>query len=237
VSVSVTGIWRTPPSPTAPSPASPPDLIYVEPRVGLERLIGTCNVRRRDLTPTGSQDKRLEAEAAAQAVKFRVSNQIGIATGDVVAIEPDDVGRTDFVLIAGIVGGASANEAATIFTVAPLIRTHPRDAVVRPMTAAVAGTNNLLAADIAPADSTLLMASMSGFGGTHVEITDGIVNELRAMRLYQTVTGTDGSYRLPPISRVAQVEITAVSGANPPVNSLLRIDYSRGENRHDITIP
>ena len=102
-----------------------------------------------------------------------------------------------------------------------------------------AGANNLLTADIVPEDSTLLLASLTGLaGGTHLEIVDGVVpDEPRSMQLYETLTDADGFYRLPPISRVAQVRITAVSGANPPVHTILRIDYGRGENRHDITIP
>ena len=235
--VTVTGVWRTPPPAAAPPPPAAANLVFLQPGAVVQRSAATCNVHRRDLSVAGA-DKMLVEEAAEGSSMVRISDRVGVLAGDILALDPEDAGRSDFVTVAGIDGGA-LNEAATITLSVPLTRRHRRDCLVQSMNAALAGANNLLTNDIAPGDTTVLLASMTGLAGaTHVEIADGVAaDELQSVQLYEAVTAADGFYRLPPISRMAQIQVTANDGVNPAVDTVLRLDYMNVENRHDITIP
>jgi len=234
--VIVTGIWRMPPPAAAPPPPAAANLVFLQPGAVLPRSAATGNVHRRDLTAAGS-DKMLMEEAVEGASTVRISDRVGTLAGDILALDPEDAGRSDFVTVAGIDGGA-LNEAATITLSVPLARRHRRDSLVQLMNAALVGPNNLLTDDIAPGDTTVLLASTTGLtGATHVEIADGVAaDELQSVQLYEAVTAADGFYQLPPINRMAQIQITANDGVNPAVDTVLRLDYANTENRHDITI-
>jgi hypothetical protein len=238
-SIRVTGIWRNPPPAILPPPPDPANIIFVSPGAALQRSAATANVRARNLTPVAGQDKELVGEALEKSLSVRISDRVGIGVGSILTVDPEDVGRTEHFTAASVAGGITVNEPATVSLDVGLLRRHRRGAMVRPMTAAAPGANNALADDIESGDVSLLLSSMSGLAGaSHIEVDDGIApREFHTVQLYETVTSTEGFYALPPIHRVAQLQITADDGVNPPSVTTVRLDYTRESNRHDITIP
>jgi len=239
VAVRVSGMWRTPPPAAAPPPPAPPNMVSLRTGAVLERTAATGSVVRRDLAPSGAPDKALEAEAEPGSTTVRISDRVGINVGDVIGIDVDDPDLTEYGTITSIAGGASVNEAATVEFVSPLTLRHPRGAVASMLTAAAAGAANGLVEPIAAGDRCALVASMTGLAGASVvEVSGGgpPASELIGVQLYEAVTGADGFYRLPPLSRVAQVVVTADDGMNPAVDVRWRIDYTSVENRLDISI-
>ena len=79
--VSVTGIWRTPPPANMDVPADPPNLVSLRPPLYADRAVVTGHLQPRDLTPIVGDDKLLLEDVLAGANPIRLSNWQNLAYG------------------------------------------------------------------------------------------------------------------------------------------------------------
>ena len=228
--IRVTGIWRTPPPATAAVPADPPNVVSLHPPLYRPRSAAAGQLQVLTLTPVANEDKRLVEAAAAGVTTLRLSDRVNLAVGNVLAVEADDVDRLEYMEIQAINGGSTPDQAATVTLLHPLAFGHPREVVVRRMTAGVPGVARAITVDAIDGDSCLFLNNLNGMAtANQVRIFGGGPPEIHRVRLFRATSNAGGYYRLPPLSRVAQLEITATS-APRQATVIFAPDYSQDGN-------
>jgi len=204
------------------------------------------SVRRRDVVAVPGVDKDLLTWAASGDSTVRLSDQVQLASGDVLMIDALNPDLVEYLTIATITGASSADQPASITLTYPLAYEHKPNVVVRKVTLQVAGADNAFARDAISGDSCVFLASMSNLSTMSatntqnvVEIIGGSPAEYHSLSLFSLQSDALGYFQLPPLSRVAQVDIQADRGGGMPsrVTSSITLDYSGDENQVDILFP
>lgn len=238
--VRLTGVWRTPPPANAVVPPDPPDLVSLRPPLYAPRAATVGKLRRRNLPavpdPVTAQ-KRLLEDASAASTSVRVTNRVGIAPGKILRVDAETPDLVEYLTVSTVIGPADPARPATVMFDTAFAFDHRAGALVQRTAPQPLGGNRAFAVDAIPGDSTVFLASLGGLAaGVVVRVADGIApNEYHDLRLFSTTSDTDGYYRLPPISRVAQLQLRADSGTLTPVTTEFRPDYMLRENRLDFT--
>lgn len=234
--VSITGYWLEIPPVLAPPPATPPNLLSLRPEVYFDRGVA-AQIRRRDFTVTTDVSELL-SDAPAGVMELRLSNRVGIVAGEILRIDATDSYRTEFVTVAAVSGSSSADQPAQITLEFAGRLDHRAGAVVERVTPLAPGANNALASAAVPGDATVLTAALAGIAGaTTVEIDDGITPpEYHLVAQFSTTTDADGFYRLPPLNRVGQLELTADDGVSPAVRQTVIPNYELIQNTVDFSL-
>jgi hypothetical protein len=237
--IAVTGIWRTPPPANLAVPADPPNVVFLQPPLYTDRGAGSGRLQGRNLPAVPdppAEEKRLLADVAAGANILRVSNRIGLNPIDILLIDADDSELTEFIAISAVAGASTAAQPATITLDHPLAHAHRRNALVQRVNPQPPGVERQLAQDAILGDTTVFLDSLAGLAaGSEVEVTGGPhPTEYHRLRLFATTSDAEGYYRLPPLSRVAQLEIRAEHGVLTPVQREFRPDYTLRENRLEV---
>jgi hypothetical protein len=234
--VTVTGIWRTMPQATVVTPAQPPDLVAVEPPLYAERTVATGIVHTVTLNPIGP-DKALELDASAGDTRVRLSNRINLAAPNVLALDEVNPDRTEHVRVTAVDGTVSDQQPATVTLAFPLAFPHRRGTVARRVDAVAPGADVPLATDAVGGDTTVFLAAGGFATGDAVEVRGGPAGtEYHRLLRYQTASGSGGNYRLPPLSRVAQVTIQAQRAPFPVRTTTLSVTYAAREQRVDFML-
>lgn len=214
--INVSGVWPRMQHPAAAAVA--PDAMPCYAGIYADRDTSATVVRRNFTTAAAT--KVLLRPGVAGDASLRVSDSIGIAAGDVVAIEPGDPERLEYIGIKSIAAGSSADQPAMLTLDFALRRDHPEGAVATRAVPGASGTANPLALPARRGDATVWMTALAGIGAatSAIEIAGGGVGlqpEYQPSARYRAVTGAEGDYALPPIHRVAAVELTASHASQP----------------------
>jgi hypothetical protein len=238
--VSVTGIWRTaPPANVAVAPDSP-DIVSIEPPLYSDRAV-PAGLRLRDLIPVLGNDKTITDEILPGADSIRLSNRLGLAVGDIVLIDAEDSSLSEFIAIKTVSSAAPAEQPTAVTLDHRAIRGHRRGALVRRVDLQPPGSNRQFTVDGLFSDSCVFLDDVSGLvAGQEVEISGGPapVEHHRVMN-FSVVSDADGYYRLPPLSRLAQLEIHAektVGAQTFQMTRTFRPDYRQRENQLDFML-
>src|SRR5262249_47669081 len=121
--VSITGIWRTPPPANTSIPASAPNIVSLRPPLYAERDTATGPLRRRNL-PSVAGNKFLLSDAAEGATSIRLSDQVSIAAGNILIIDASEPDLIEFISIASITGAGTADQPCTVTLNHPLAFEH-----------------------------------------------------------------------------------------------------------------
>jgi hypothetical protein len=219
--VLVSGIWARMQHPAIP-PAAPNAMPCY---AGLYSDRDTsATVARRNFTPAAAV-KALLLPGVAGDLTLKASDSVGIAAGDVVAIDPGDPERVEFIGIASIAAGSSTDQPATLTLDFPLRRDHPQQATLARAVPGPGGPANAVTLAARAGDTTVWTAGLAGIGAgtTAIEIAGGgagFKTEYQPSAWYRTATGGEGDYSLPPIHRAAAIELTATHASQP--NPLIR---------------
>jgi hypothetical protein len=234
----VRGVWRTTPPPNVSVAADPPNLVSLYPPVSFPRASGIGRLRRRDMQPVLGQDKTLNADASAGSDLLLLTNWTGLTTASILMIEPQDTARREIIGIAGIDGEPDPALPARVTLDQPLTFTHRSGALVRRATPQVAGQPMVVSADVIEGDTTVYVGTLNVPNGVIVEVAGGPQpTEYRVASLYEAQSDGDGYYRLPPLSRVAQLELEASDGGiHPAVTSVRTPNYGVPENVLDLVL-
>lgn len=212
--VAVTGLWAT--VDAILGAAAAPNGLGLWPGLYADRSVGST-VRRRTLTLLAGP-KTLVEPAPAGATRLKLSNRQALLLNRPLAIEPGDPERTEYLPVAAIDTSSSDDQPAWVTLHHPLARPHPAGAEAVRTSFAAPGAVNALTRAGRRGDQSLLTAGLAGLapGNPTVEISGGpAADEYQGVALWRTVTGPDGRFGLPPIHRVAHLELTASGGGQP----------------------
>ena len=236
--VRVTGIWRTPPPASVVVPPELPNLVSLQPPLYARRDALVGRLRHRDLQPSVGDDKVLLDDTPSGVNAIRLSNRQNLGLGDILLIDATRPDLAEFLAIQTIVGASTVAQPARITLDFPLAYAHRRNALVlrvNPQPFGPPGRD--FAQDGLAGDTCVFLQDLAGLAGAReVRITGGpSLPEEHRVRHFSVSSDADGFYRLPPLSRVAQLVIRAESAPLTPVQREFRPDYTRRENRMDFT--
>jgi hypothetical protein len=237
--VSVTGIWRTPPPANVLVPPAPPNLVALRPPLYSDRPALTQFMRRRDLTPIIGSEKALVNDLLPGANPILLPDRLGLSVGDVLLIDATEPDLAEFIPIKTVPLTSPANQPTLITFEYPVIRAHRRHAVVQRVTPQPAGPTQQLTVDAIVGDTCVFLNGIAGLAGAHEVLVSGLPDEHHKLMTFSVMSDADGYYRMPPLSRLAQVEIHAekVIGAQTfHATTNFRPDYRERENRMDLVL-
>ncbi len=241
VQVKVIGIWRTPPSANVVVAPDPPNIVSLQPPLYADRATSSQFLRRQDLVPVFGNDKTLTEDCFPGTNLLRLSDRLGLAAGNILQIDTEHSDLAEFVAIKTVPTTAPANQITAITLEYPPIFAHRRGSIIRPVTPQLPGANQQFAVDAFSGDTCVFLNSVAGLtGAQEVNISDLLgPDEYHKMMQFSVVSDADGYYRLPPLSRVAQLELHAekVIGAQTfKTTTVLQPDYRQRENRLDFLL-
>lgn len=234
--VTVTGIWRTLPPANVVTPPVAPDFISLLPATYVARAKTTTKVRQQALTQILVADKQLLLDAQAGDDIVKLSDCVGLAINDVIAIDAIDPYRTEYLTIKALFPASTPIQPARIQLTIPVQATHRFNATVRKVTVGAVGASTPLTDDAIVGDVCAFVGSVATLQpAATVSIDDGVNPiEYHAVSYFTATTVAGGFYRLPPLSRVAQLDLQANNGTLSPVLTFVP-DYAGDENKFDIT--
>ncbi len=235
--IRVAGFWPNPRlAQAAPPPAQPPDLVFMDAPLYSDREIALTTVRRRSLAGAGPAKILLNSVSPGESL-LSISDQAGLSPGIVLHLDPSDRERSELVVVDSISGSSDPSLPADMQLSHALHRAHKVGAEASPLTPQAAGGNRSLTREGFAHDSNLFLDSVAGLShGDVLEIAGGTdPAEYHAIRLAEETCDTEGYYRLPPLSRIAELQLEITDGLNS-LTPELSLNYSRREHRIDFII-
>ena len=239
--VSLTGIWRIAPPADVIVPPDPPNLIHLQSPLYLDRPALTQFLQPRDLPIVAGSDKTLLNDVSPGTDAIQLSNRQGLAVGDVLQIDVDQLDLTEFVEVMTVPVTSAPDQPTLIALNHELMQSHRRDAVVKVTLPQPPGIPSKFTVDATTGDTCVFLDNLTGLATGHeVQIT-GVPgkDEYHRLATFSVLSDGDGYYRLPPLSRVAQIEIHAeitVGIQTFEATTAFRPDYHQRENRLDLTL-
>jgi len=233
--VTLTGVWQTPPPANLVVPPDPPDLISLTPGLYFDRPQAGTQIQGLALLGAHGPDKQLLQEADAGQTNLRLSDRSLINIGDILAIDAVDPERTEYITIHSIVGASAPDQPATITLDAPLRSVHRQGAVVHKVQFNNVGAATPPTRDAITGDVCLFVNGVGNLGGAGLVAisTGGGVPEYHATRYFNAVSDAQGFFRWPPLSRVAQCALRAHDGVHADLDQTLSPDYPEEVSRID----
>lgn len=241
VTVSIAGVWNTFPGPEvdAQSAMEQPNLVCLTPGFYAEYAQGTSTLRRCEMVLDVGAEKTLVTPAPRGTSQIELSDRSGLGVGDILAIKPDHLDLAEFVRISQVDESLSENEPAIITLAYPLANDHFEGANAVRAELAGQGPANVLARNAIPGDRVAFLNTMAELDSAKtVELSGAGQTEYHSMQRYKTQTNKGGFFRLPPISRVAQLRLEVVGLSVPdPDKWIVSPDYRYPENHFDLVFP
>jgi hypothetical protein len=242
--VSVTKIWRTPPPFNADKDAlaDPSHLVSLRPPLYADRAAVTGHLQPRDLTPIAGDDKLLLEDILAGTNPIRLSNRQNLAPGDILLIDAGQPDIAEFLAISAITGASTADQPAQITLDYATVHAHRRNAVIQKVNPQPLGAVQQFTVEALTGDTCVFLDDVAGLAAANeVQITGGASpDEYHTVKNFSVTGDADGYYWLPPLSRVAQLELHAEKIVGMDTFSLEKIefrpDYNLRENRLDLTL-
>jgi hypothetical protein len=239
--INITGIWRTMPSANLPVAPDPPNIVSLQTPLCLDRNATSQLARPVDLPFAAGPGKFLEYEAEARSSNILVSDRQGLSNNDVLAIDADRPDHVEFVEIEKLPTTGAPDQPALIKLNQNLIRGHRRDSVVKKTIPSPPGLSRPFTVGGSAGDSAIFLDNTAGLSDGHeIQITGTPgKDEYHRISIFSTISDSEGFYRLPPFSRVAQIEIHAEKTIGVQAfeaNTIFCPDYRQRENHLDLTL-
>jgi len=233
--ITLTGIWLTPPAASTTVPPSPPDLVSVTPGLYFDRPQAGTQVQPLTFFGAPGPDKRLLEAARTDETLLHISDRSQIANGDILAVDTQDPQRTEYISILSITGASSDDQPARVALDAPLRAMHAQGAIVHRVQFQNVGVLSLLSRDAIAGDVCLFVNAVANLAAAPMLSLQGGGNptEFHATAYFNAVSDAQGFYRLPPISRVAHCAIRGHDGAHPDLDQLYSPEYGQEASRLD----
>lgn len=235
--VQLTGVWHQFPAADVDQLAvvAAPDIIFLLQGLYSARRIGIDQVRQRSLQAQIGEEKTLVLPAAAGATQVRLSDRVNLVAGQVLGIEVGHSERVEYLQVVSVDGASTDTQAATVTLAYPLLTDHREGVNAVRVNPQPAGNANDLVLHAITGDQTLFLDALTDIDNTTVEISGAGAAEYHRVHLYSVFSDGDGYFSLPPISRVAMMQLHA-SHAVPPtdVDTIFSPDYEQFINRIDL---
>jgi hypothetical protein len=234
--VKIVNIWRKVPPASALVPPETSVLLSVNPPLYRDRAVPGTTLRQRNLPLVGANRKRLLESSVAGSVKVRISDSVGLAIGDIVAIDIEDKALTEYVELQAVVGGGTPDQPAVIDTKRPLRYQHREGIGVEKTNPQPLGPVNQIDQVGLQGDACVFVDGVNGIvGGNQLEITDGPNPEYHTASVFEVSSDPGGFYSFPPLHRIGQFRVRAEFGAKSQ-ELVFQPDYAVRENRVDFLV-
>jgi hypothetical protein len=163
---------------------------------------------------------------------------VNLAPNDVIVIDGTTPERREVVTVLAIAGPSAPTQAVTVTLAVPLAVAHAQGTIVRTASIAPAGAIDAIGTDAISGDTTMLLATATTLTAPgFVSIDDGVTNtEYHWLAPYVVTSDPDGFYRLPPLSRVAQITLEAQQAPYTSVPRTVSLSYSVREQFVDLVV-
>jgi hypothetical protein len=198
----------------------------------------TANAQRFSMTPAGTP-YQLQKETAPGSSKVLLSNTVSLGVGSVLGFDLANPDRAEYATVVSISGSVNPTQPATVALEFPLSFLHAALIPVQRVTPAAAGPVNAVGVAAITGDRVLLITSpMAGIAsGDVVGISGGLAAvEYQFASIFAVTSDALGNYRLPLLSRVAELELTANDGVHAAVPLLVIPQYGYQDNRVDFLL-
>lgn len=221
--VSIAEIWPVLPDPTGPGTGDLPNLLSLTPPLFADFKTGASRVRSVVVAPAIETHELLEAVASGNE-ELQLSTRVGLGAGDVLMIHAGHPDLQEFGEITAVDGGALPERPARIRLRRPLAFNHPVRTIASRAVPGPLGAANALSRDAIDGDRCVVLNSMTGLPSPFVAVDDAGAGPTDFHAAGSFVVGTDsnGLFRFPPLSRVAQVRIHVDDGGG----NTLDVEYS-----------
>lgn len=214
--VTLDGIWSTVAS--LAGAAAAPNLVALLSPLYASRS-STATVAAQGLTAAPpAQAKTLLRPANVGDTTARLSDQVGLGVGSIVALYPQDLARIEYATVTAITdGGIPPNQPATVALAFPLSRPHAAGQTVIRMIPGAPGAANTLSQTASVGDVTLFAATMTGLDATMqaAVVSGGAADEYHPAGIYAATSDADGDVTLPPLHRLVQVRLRVHAASQP----------------------
>lgn len=219
--VRVSRLWRTAADVRDHLPPVAARIAGLWPGMYAERAATTAVTPIAPATPAG-EEKLLTAPAAAGTNALQLTDSANLVAGtSVVAIDPADPSRHERIGITALAPAFLPAEPVTATLRHPLRQAHAAGApAVRIVPGGPVGAAKQLADAALPGDQLVFLddAALPAPTGT-VRIDAGPNAEFQHYALFDVTSDAQGYYTLPPLHRVAQVEVEAQAAGHPDVSA------------------
>jgi len=182
----------------------------------------------------------LLSDAAEGATSIRLSDQVSIAAGNILLIDASEPDLIEFISIASITGAGTTDQPCTVTLNHPLAFEHRSGALVQRANPQPLGPVRQISVDALPGDACVFLNNTGGLAAANeVQLSGGAGNEYHSVKLFSVSSDGEGYYRLPPLSRVAQLVIEGKKVVGPQTFAAkleFRPDFSKHENTVDLTL-
>jgi len=227
---------------TDPNPALRQFAVSVTPGVVAPRAAGF--VGSIPLPPVSGDDRRLLGAVRGQATRIELEHRQNLAppptalSNRLLLIDALDPELGEYHTVASIEPVGLPQERARIVLDLPLDRDHRAGAIVSRINApaVLPPTPRVLRDAAEPGDRCVFLDGLGTLGasGTLRLAGGGVADEFHAFRRLTTQSDGDGYYRLPPIQRIAKIELTADDGLGNVKTIEFDPTYDEHTNRLDI---
>jgi hypothetical protein len=219
--VRVSRLWRSTADVRNHLPPVPARIAGLWPGLYADRAAATAVTPIAPTSPAG-EEKLLAAPAPSGSGTPALTDSVNLVAGtSVLAIDPGDPERQERIAVAALAPAFLPAEPVTATLRYPLRHDHAAGAVAtRIVPGAPAGPAKQLADGASPGDRTVFLndAALPSLQGT-VRIDAGANAEFQQYALFDVTSDAQGYFRLPPLHRVAQVEVEAVAAGHPDVSA------------------
>lgn len=188
--------------------------------------------------PVVGQDKHLLRDVPKNSNTLQLLDRIDLSPGDILMIDTDHPELLEYQVVEDVSGYSTPDQPATITLTYPVAFSHRRGAMVKKAIPQAPGPDNPFSQDAIAGDSYVFLTSMHDLDSPSVIAVSGGGDpvEFHNMQRFSATSDSDGYFRLPPLSRVAQLEIHAVDSSAPPAGTQSEIfspNYTHRKNRID----
>jgi hypothetical protein len=216
-SVTLAGVWLTIPDLVNP-PTAPNLLSLASPAYADRGVTGTVASKAMTAAPP-AQTKTLLRPGNIGDTSVLLSDQTGLSIGAVVALDPQDPARAEYLTVTALVNlGAGPGFPTVVELAFPLSREHAQGAAAIPMVLGATGAANALSSPARTGDATLLTAAMTGLSLVNTPIVvagGGAVAEYHFASPIAGVSDAQGFVTLPAVHRAAQLHLRVHHPAEP----------------------
>lgn len=240
--IRVSGVWRRLDDVRRHLPAVPSRMASLTPGVYRERPAATT-LDEVPLAAAGGEDKLLGAPTRAGDTRLALSDRINLVAGtSVLAIDPDDAERLELMLVSALEPTLLPTDPTAATLNLPLRNAHGAETRTLRVTPGVpASATKHLTEQAVPGDQTLFLDSVAFSAASGiVRVGAGATVEYQQFAQFQVTSDAQGYFVLPPLHRVAQIEIEASAAGYTPISIannntiLFQPDYAVPENWLDV---
>ncbi len=237
VTVDFQGIWRRFPAPDEDPLLilEPADILSLHPGLYRQRSVGTDVVHTRTITTGTSKELLTTIEPGSNQV--RLSDRVGTNVSDLLVLDAAADDRIEHIRIDAIDGALDPSLPATLSLAYPCQFSHTVGTVAFPATLdPLTTTSNALSRDGIEQDVTLYLNGISPDVAASglVEMAGAGIPEYHIASRYTAVSDARGYFVLPPLSRVAQLQLQGARLGLTTLQLTLSPDYTPFENTVDL---